>query len=83
MTLTENPVFSTPLPTPAERFRMNDDYGYFGKKLEGYIQYMEAQKRGSGGGNGGGKKDGGWLKIIVTVLSVLLFLWLVGKLAAQ
>lgn len=61
---------------------MDDDYGYFGKKIEGYIQYMEAQKRGSGGGNGGGNK-GGWLKIVLGALGVLLFLYLVGRLAAQ
>ena len=37
---------------------MRDDYGYFGKGIDGYVHYTQAQgegkRRGSGGGSGGG-----------------------------
>ena len=46
---------------------MDDDYGYFGKGITGYVHYNEATKRGSGGGRGSGS---GCLTLILTVLGI-------------
>lgn len=57
---------------------MNDDYGYFGKGLTGYVHYTEAHKRiyGGGGGGGGGKgSGGGWVRIFL-ILFILNLLYL-------
>ena len=50
---------------------MRDDYGYFGKGIDGYVHYMQAQdegkKRGPGGGSGGG-----CLSVLLVALGILL-----------
>lgn len=48
---------------------MPDDFGYFGKGITGYAQYMTAFKRN----NGGGKRPSGGKSGCLTVLVVLLF----------
>ena len=48
---------------------MPKDFGYFGKGLTGYAQYMTAFNRN----NGGGKRPSGGKGGCLTVLVVLLF----------
>lgn len=47
---------------------MPDDFGYFGKGITGYAQYMTAFNRN----NGGGKRPRGGKSGCLTVLFVLL-----------
>lgn len=58
---------------------MNDDYGYFGRGLTGYVHYTEALKDIHGGGGGGGGKGsgGGWTRVflILLILNVLYILF--------
>jgi len=66
---------------------MKNDFGYFGKGVEGYIHYMQAQdetgdggkrvKKSGSGGDGGGD---GSLKIVIIALSVIAILFLISKL---
>lgn len=66
---------------------MKDDYGYFGKGIDGYVHYMQAQNESKGGGekrvkkNGGSGGDGGdgSLKIVFIALAILAVLYLIGK----
>ena len=37
---------------------MQDDFGFFGKGISGYIHYTLANERNNGGGNRSGGKDG-------------------------
>jgi hypothetical protein len=57
---------------------MDDDYGYFGKGITGYVHYNEAMKNSGGGGGGGGGSRGGCLTVmiisVVLVIGVLVFL---------
>ncbi len=62
---------------------MKDDYGYFGKGLTGYVQYMRAHDRiyggGSGGDGSGGKgSGGGWVRALLIFL-ILYVLYLFGE----
>jgi hypothetical protein len=52
--------------------RMNGDYGYFGKGVEGYVQYMESfEDRGKRGGGRGPRRRGG--PGCLTVCAVVIF----------
>lgn len=44
---------------------MSDDYGYFGKGVDGYVQYMEAFNGSNKGSAGGSKKDGCYIATAV------------------
>jgi hypothetical protein len=60
---------------------MDDDYGYFGKGINGYVHYMQAQQENSSGrGNGGGGKKGGCLTIVLVVLASPVLFRLVFRL---
>lgn len=55
---------------------MQDDFGYFGKGISGYIHYNLANDRNNGGngsGNGGGGSGGGCIVVIAVVL-ILMFI---------
>ena len=57
---------------------MPDDYGYFGKGITGYTQYMTAFNRNNGGGKRPSGGKGGCLTVLVVlilgVVSLALFL---------
>lgn len=44
---------------------MSDDYGYFGKGIDGYVHYMQAVGDSNKGGGGGSKKDGCYIATAV------------------
>ncbi|NMA25103.1 MAG: HFLK protein [Clostridiales bacterium] len=57
----------------------NDDYGYFGKGLEGYVHYTQAVNEARKGGGGGRRppRNSGCLTAaagVITVLFIALFL---------
>ena len=56
----------------------NKDFGYFGKGLTGYVQYMTAFNRNNGGGKRPSGGKGGCLTVLVVLLlgvaSLALFL---------
>ena len=58
----------------------DDDYGYFGKGIDGYVHYNESFERNFGkGGGGGGKKPGNntgcgtgmYMTLLVVIVSIL------------
>ena len=44
---------------------MSDDYGYFGKGIDGYVQYMQTFNEVKKGGGGGPKKNGCYIATAV------------------
>ena len=44
---------------------MSDDYGYFGKGIDGYVHYMQAVNESNKGGGGGPKKNGCYIATAV------------------
>jgi len=57
---------------------LSDDYGYFGKDLDGYVHYKKAFDRNFPTGGGGDKKPstgkGGCLSVVIVVLIVILII---------
>lgn len=55
---------------------MNDDFGYFGKGLDGYVHYKQSFddnfKNSGGGGNGGGGGSG-CLTAFLPIFAIALF----------
>lgn len=49
-----------------------DDYGYFGKGIDGYVHYMQAKAESEKGGGGGNRPSSGkgCLSSIIFVLSL-------------
>ena len=58
---------------------MSGDFGYFGKGLDGYVQYKQTfDETQKGGGGGGGKKPSsilGWIGTILGVIFALLVIY--------
>lgn len=57
---------------------MSDDYGFYGKGMEGYAHYTEAVEDSKNGGGGGGKPpsgktNGGGIAAVI-VIAVLIYL---------
>ena len=57
---------------------MPDDFGYFGKGLTGYVQYMTAFDRNKGGGKRpSGGKGGCLTTLLLGLLLLSAAIWLV------
>jgi hypothetical protein len=55
--------------------RMPKDFGYFGKGLTGYVQYMTAFNRNNGGGKRPSGGKGGCLScLLLPLIIVLIFI---------
>ena len=54
-----------------------DDYGYFGKGLTGYAQYMQALKE-SGSGGGGRRRGKGGCGSGLLIIFIIIILGLVS-----
>lgn len=51
---------------------MDDDFGYFGKGIDGYVHYNESFDRNfKGGGNGGG--GSGCLTAFLPIVAITIF----------
>ncbi len=57
---------------------MSDDYGYFGKDLDGYVHYKQAFDRNFPPG-GGDKKPSGGKDGCLTAILIVLFILMVLK----
>lgn len=60
---------------------MSNDYGHFGKGIEGYSHYVQSLedkgKGGGGGGRGGGNE--GCAAYIISFIAIVLFILIFGK----
>lgn len=52
---------------------MDDDFGYFGKGINGYVHYNQSFDRNFKGGGGGGNGGGGCLTAFLPIVAITIF----------
>ncbi|MEA4815305.1 hypothetical protein SDC9_152045 [bioreactor metagenome] len=58
---------------------MNDDYGYFGKGIDGYVHYMQSFNDNFGKSGGGKRppKSGCLMQIVGVIAVVVVTIWFI------